>query len=61
MALGSLIFFDDYSSILIVGNSLRDVVRAVGVREPRRAGCVFLLGMAWLPLPCEGGTGGSKV
>lgn len=31
MALGCLIFFDDYSSILIVGNSLRDVVRAVGV------------------------------
>ena len=35
VALGSLIFFDDYSSILIVGNSLRDVVRAVGVRRQR--------------------------
>ena len=33
VALGCLIFFDDYSSILIVGNSLRDVVRAVGVRR----------------------------
>lgn len=33
MALGCLIFFDDYSSILIVGNSLREVVRAVGVSE----------------------------
>lgn len=31
VALGCLIFFDDYSSILIVGNSLRDVVGAVGV------------------------------
>lgn len=31
VALGCLIFFDDYSSILIVGNSLRDVVRTVGV------------------------------
>lgn len=33
VALGCLIFFDDYSSILIVGNSLRGVVRAVGVRQ----------------------------
>lgn len=32
VGLGCLIFFDDYSSILIVGNSLRDVVKAVGVR-----------------------------
>lgn len=33
VALGCLIFFDDYSSILIVGNSLRDVVGAVGVSK----------------------------
>lgn len=33
VALGCLIFFDDYSSILIVGNSLRDVVRTVGVSD----------------------------
>lgn len=36
VALGCLIFFDDYSSILIVGNSLRDVVRTVGVRDTHR-------------------------
>lgn len=37
-ALGCLIFFDDYSSILIVGNSLRDVVKTVGVSV--RAQCL---------------------
>lgn len=42
VALGCLIFFDDYSSILIVGNSLRDVVGAVGVRGPRCAESVWL-------------------
>ena len=29
MALGSLVFFDDYSSVLIVGNSLRPLLSAV--------------------------------
>ncbi|CAM9348857.1 unnamed protein product [Ascophyllum nodosum] len=45
VALGCLIFFDDYSSILIVGNSLRDVVRAVGVSPAKFAWLVHSMGV----------------
>eukprot|EP00904_Undaria_pinnatifida_P013206 jgi/Undpi1/9015/HiC_scaffold_26.g11475.m2 len=46
VALGGLIFFDDYSSILIVGNSLRDVVKAVGVSPAKFAWLVHSVGVA---------------
>eukprot|EP00903_Cladosiphon_okamuranus_P005358 g5353.t1 len=45
VALGCLIFFDDYSSILIVGNSLRDVVRTVGVSPAKFAWLVHGMGV----------------
>ncbi|CAM9275362.1 unnamed protein product [Scytosiphon promiscuus] len=46
VALGCLIFFDDYSSILIVGNSLRDVVKTVGVSPAKFAWLVHSVGVA---------------
>ncbi|CAN0584118.1 unnamed protein product, partial [Ectocarpus sp. 12 AP-2014] len=46
VALGCLIFFDDYSSILIVGNSLRDVVKTVGVSPEKFAWLVHSVGVA---------------
>ncbi|CAM9153916.1 unnamed protein product, partial [Choristocarpus tenellus] len=46
VALGCLIFFDDYSSILIVGNSLRDVVGMVQVSQPKFAWLVHSIGVA---------------
>lgn len=36
-ALGSLVFFDDYSSILIVGNSLRPLIAAVRISRAKLA------------------------
>ncbi|CAM9347964.1 unnamed protein product [Chrysoparadoxa australica] len=46
LALGGLIFFDDYSSILIAGNSLRAVTKGVGVSVEKLAWIVHTVGVA---------------
>ena len=45
MGLGSLLFFDDYSSILIVGNSLRPLVAAVGLSAAKFAYIAHVMGV----------------
>ena len=44
-ALGSLIFFDDYSSILIVGNALRPLIRAVRISAAKFAFVTHSIGV----------------
>lgn len=44
LALGALIFFDDYSSILIAGNSLRPVLSGVGVSAAKFAMLIHAMG-----------------
>ena len=46
IGLGSLVFFDDYSSILIVGNSLRPLLAAVRMSAAKFG--------KWPPAPCLG-------
>jgi len=45
VALGSLVFFDDYSSILIVGNSLRPLLSAVRLSAAKFAYIAHVLGV----------------
>lgn len=45
MALASLVFFDDYSSILIVGNSLRPLIAAVRISVAKFAFVAHVLGV----------------
>ena len=54
MGLGSLLFFDDYSSILIVGNSLRPLVAAVARRAHARAYIAHVMGVASSLAPLGG-------
>ena len=44
ISLGSVIFFDDYSSILIVGNSLRPLLRAVQLSVEKFAFVAHVMG-----------------
>ena len=44
VALGSLLFFDDYSSILIVGNSLSPLLKAVRLSLPKFAFITHAMG-----------------
>ncbi len=45
-ALGTIIFFDDYSSVLIVGNSLQPVLPALGLAPERLALVIHIVGEA---------------
>ena len=45
IALGFLVFFDDYSSILIVGNSLRPLIATVGMSAAKFAYIAHVLGV----------------
>ena len=45
IGLGSLVFFDDYSSILIVGNSLRPLVRSVKIAAAKFAFVAHTVGV----------------
>jgi len=44
VSLGSLVFFDDYSSILIVGNSLRPLIRSVRLSVEKFAYVAHVMG-----------------
>jgi Na+/H+ antiporter NhaC len=44
--LGCLIFFDDYSSILIVGNSLKPLLQSISVSAEKFALLVHTMGVA---------------
>lgn len=45
MGLGALVFFDDYSSILIVGNSLRPLLRTVKLSAAKFAYIAHIMGV----------------
>ena len=45
IALASLVFFDDYSSILIVGNSLRPLIASVGMSAAKFAYIAHVFGV----------------
>eukprot|EP00966_Prymnesium_polylepis_P066830 1551462-Prymnesium_polylepis.1 len=45
IALAFLVFFDDYSSILIVGNSLRPLIATVGMSASKFAFIAHVLGV----------------
>ncbi|KAL1511864.1 hypothetical protein AB1Y20_005148 [Prymnesium parvum] len=50
IALASLVFFDDYSSILIVGNSLRPLIASVGMSAAKFAYISHVLGVVFASL-----------
>lgn len=45
LALAGLVFFDDYSSILIVGNSLRPLIAGVGISAAKFAFIAHIMGV----------------